>query len=112
MPKLSPLPVLCRCRCCRHHRCCLLPQCIIAHLENADVGRLLRIFQYVQRYEADWEVAWLQAEQKEAEERKNEPMMVDEDMLGACVCAARMLPTGYITAGFRTQRFQWRAPRL
>lgn len=47
------------------------------------MGRLLRIFQYVQRYEADWEVAWLQAEQKEAEERKNEPMMVDEDMLGA-----------------------------
>lgn len=60
--------------------CCA--QCVIAHLENADVARLLRIFQYVQRYEADWEVAWLQAEQKEAEERKNEPMMVDEDMLG------------------------------
>jgi hypothetical protein len=61
--------------------CCAL-QCVIAHLENADVARLLRIFQYVQRYEADWEVAWLQAEQKEAEERKNEPMLTDEDMLG------------------------------
>lgn len=57
-------------------------QCVIAHLENADVARLLRIFQYVQRYEADWELAWLQAEQKEAEERKNEPMMAEEDILG------------------------------
>lgn len=63
---------------------CCVPQCVIAHLENADVARLLRIFQYVQRYEADWEVAWLQAEQKEAEERKNEPMLADEDMLGEC----------------------------
>ena len=54
-------------------------QCVIAHLENSDVARLLRIYQYVQRYEADWEVAWLQAEQKEAEERKHEPMMADDD---------------------------------
>lgn len=68
----------------------LLAQCIIAHLENADVGRLLRIFQYVQRYEADWEVAWLQAEQKAAEERKNEPMM-DEDMMGECATRCAVL---------------------
>jgi hypothetical protein len=46
------------------------------------VARLLRIFQYVQKYEADWEVAWLQAEQKEKEERQNEPSMAEEDMLG------------------------------
>jgi hypothetical protein len=68
------------CYCC--WRVCCLLQCVIAHLENADVTRLLRIFQYVQKYEADWEVAWLSAEQKEKEERQNEPSMADEDMLG------------------------------
>lgn len=74
-------------RCCWGIHCLL--QCVIAHLENADVARLLRIFQYVQKYEADWEVAWLSAEQKEKEERQNEPTMADEDMLGGCMPAMR-----------------------
>eukprot|EP00775_Hariotina_reticulata_P008679 gene8679-8860_t len=56
-------------------------QCVIAHLENADVQRLLRIYQYTQKYEADWEVAWLQAEQKAAELMKAEPAALDEDAL-------------------------------
>lgn len=66
---------------------CACLQCVIAHLENSDVARLLRIYQYVQRYEADWEVAWLQAEQKEAEERKHEPMLTDDE-LGEFLTAA------------------------
>jgi hypothetical protein len=46
------------------------------------VQRLLRIYQYSQKYEADWEVAWLQAEQKAAELMKAEPAALDEDTLG------------------------------
>lgn len=66
-----------------YHQPSITAQCIIAHLETADVQRLLRIYHYAQRYEADWEIAWLQAEAKEAEERKNEPSMADDDMMGA-----------------------------
>lgn len=62
------------------------------------MARLLRIFQYVQRYEADWEVAWLQAEQKEAEERKNEPLLADEDMLGGFLWGGFVL-AGWVLAG-------------
>ena len=79
------------------------------------MGRLLRIFQYVQRYEADWEVAWLQAEQKEAEERKNEPMMVDEDMLGAWhdwhMLAVQGCTVQYSTVQYSTVQYSTVQPR-
>jgi hypothetical protein len=56
------------------------------------VQRLLRIYQYAQRYEADWEVAWANAERQAAELRKAEPSGADDDAAGArgrCTCTRR-----------------------
>jgi hypothetical protein len=50
------------------------------------VKHLLRIYQYSQKYEADWELAWLQAEQRAAELRKNEPQPQEDDAAGAMRC--------------------------
>lgn len=52
------------------------------------VQRLLRIYQYSQKYEADWELAWLQAEQRAAELRKAEPQPAEDDAAGALSGAA------------------------
>lgn len=49
------------------------------------VDRLLRIYQYTQRYEAEWEFAWLQAESKAAELRKSEPVPQEEEAAGGLI---------------------------
>jgi hypothetical protein len=64
---------------------------VIAHLENSDVTKLLRHYQYNLRCDADNEVAWLQAENRAAEERKAETQQGDDEMAGECGgCAGRV----------------------
>jgi hypothetical protein len=58
---------------------------VVAHLENSDVTKLLRHYQYNQRCDADLEVAWLQAENRAAEERKAEAQPGEDELAGVCV---------------------------